>query len=55
MNPNSSSSISIIGGADGPASIFISGNLISTIITIIVLLLLITVVLYLIFKKKSPK
>lgn len=55
MNTNNSNSIGIIGGADGPTSIIISGNPILSIITVIIILLLITVALYLIFKKRPRK
>lgn len=51
MNTDNSSSIAIIGGADGPTVIFISGNPILTIITFILIILLIAGVLYLILKK----
>jgi len=54
LSTNNSDSITIIGGADGPTSIFISGSLPLTIIKVI-LMLLIVGVLYIIINKKSRK
>lgn len=55
MNTSDTSSIGIIGGADGPTAIFISGNPIFVIIEIILILFLIFGVFYLIFKKRDHK
>lgn len=55
MNIDNSSSIAIIGGADGPTAIFISGNPTFRIIAFILIILLIAIVLYLFLKKKSDK
>jgi hypothetical protein len=55
LSTNSSNSIAIIGGADGPTSIFISGSPILTIIIIVLILLIVVGVIYKVFKKKSQK
>ena len=55
MNADNSSSIAIIGGADGPTAIYISGDPTLTIIKIILALLIMAVILFLIFKKKPFK
>ncbi|MFA5528663.1 MAG: hypothetical protein WC996_08640 [Peptostreptococcales bacterium] len=53
MHRNTSNSIGIIGGADGPTSIFISGSLGLAIIQIILVLLIIGVIFFVM--KKSRK
>lgn len=55
METNNSNSIGIIGGADGPTAIFISGNPAAIVVTLILALLLILGVLFIIIKKKSHK
>jgi Na+-transporting methylmalonyl-CoA/oxaloacetate decarboxylase beta subunit len=55
LKTNNSNSIGIIGGADGPTAIFITGNSTSIVITLILISILIIGVLYIIFKKKIHK
>lgn len=52
MNTSNSNSIAIIGGADGPTSIFITGNTIISIIILIFILFLIVGAI-IIWKKKG--
>lgn len=54
MYANNSYSIGIIGGADGPTSIYISGNPVWAIIRVVLVLLFIGVIIFVV-KKKSRK
>ncbi len=55
IDSDKAASIGIIGGADGPTSIFIAGTPSSSLITIIFALLSIIGFVYLIFMKKFQK
>jgi len=52
---NTDNSIGIIGSADGPTSIFVTGNPIKAIFTLVVILVLIIWIVYSIFTKRSCK
>ncbi len=55
MNLNADSSIGIIGGADGPTAVFVSGSPVAAIIAAAVAVILIIISILFIVKKRNKK